>query len=478
MPDHVLYCDYSSGFTVVKLVVPSVGYDVYLGESIGGPSYPGYACSSVQVVPRYDIQMDGINVYFRKVSTVDGSAVESRTVQSAGNYSSPFATNLYVDLDGGSTTIVRQAIKVEAYPDFDAPYSSPYLKLWIEGKASWLKDITGYDITNVTGTGTHEYKQELLEGVILKWMPVLHEEETISVTVEYDIKDEEGKYIERATIVIPVQVTSCNGSTKTYSKISASDSGEAEPAGLAAGIYASWSRLHWDGSLSSYVHKIPYVKLGVMINIAGGPPAMSNIGAIVQSLEIDLQTLAVNVSFGTCRGLEADSFTALYRAIRYRRSSTRILADEDEEDAEDKDETSIVAAPKGTVAQSPGTGRKQIGTSSTNNRTVSVSSEDLGSNEEAKLREVTVEGGTVKVLSSDGFSALKWDGTAHEGFEWETVNIVLDNKIVTREILVKTDTKADVSTWSSSDARLLLQVKGGTGGDAGKLRVDKGYLKA
>lgn len=71
-----------------------------------------------------------------------------------------------------------------------------------------------------------------------------------------------------------------------------------------------------------------------------------------------------------------------------------------------------------------------------------------------------------------------WDGTAPTGFEWETLNVVTDGKIVTREVLVKTSTKADVVTWDVDDARLLLQVKGGTGADAGKLRIDKGYLKS
>jgi hypothetical protein len=71
-----------------------------------------------------------------------------------------------------------------------------------------------------------------------------------------------------------------------------------------------------------------------------------------------------------------------------------------------------------------------------------------------------------------------WDGTAPDGYEWETLNIVTDGKIVTREVLVKSETSADVQTWDEDDARLLLQVKGGTGDDAGLLRIDKGYLKS
>jgi len=466
IPDHVLRCDYSTGSTVVNLSVPNMFYDAYVEGDLSG----------VRVTPRYDLQMVGLNVFFRKVSTVDGVAIESRSFQSAGDNTNPFATNLYVDLDGGSVEFARQAITVSDYPAFTTP-ASEALEAWIEAKVPWLADIEGYVITAVARSGAHAYTKELLKGVILKWMPVLHEEETLTFTIEYDIKDADGNYIERATTKIPVQVTSCNGTTKTYSKIMTSDSGEVEPAGLAAGIYASWSRLHWDGNLSSYLPKVRELQIGRGLNIINGTAAMSGMGAYIQSIEIDLQTRSTNIQFGTCKRLEADSYTALYRAIRYRRFSTRLLADEDNEDAEEKDDTSVVATPKGTLVQSPGVNRKQIGTSSTDSRKTSLSSEDLASGEEAKLRAVAVPGGSVKVLASGTMDVFKWDATAPAGYEWETVNIVLDNKIVTREILVKTSTKTDVATWSSADARLLLQVKGGTGGDAGKLRVDKGYLK-
>ena len=395
--DHVLWCDYSTGSTVVKLVKESTIEATVV--TVTGEM------SGITATPRHDLQMIGLNVFFRKVGTFDGAAIESRTVQTAGNNMSPFATNLYVDLDGGSTTMVRQAIKVEAYPDFDAPYTDPYLKLWLEDKAPWLKDITGYEIGLIEWTGAHEYKQELKEGVILKWMPVSFEEETITTTVSYEIKDAEGNYIEIATIKIPVQVTSCNGTSKTYSKPSSSDSGEAEPAGLAAGLFSSWSKLHWDGNLSSYIPKIGYVRPGARINIIGAHESLATMAAIVQSSSVDLNTRSIELIYGTCRAIEADSYTALYRAIRYRRSSSYMFADISEEEAIENDDTSILATPKGSAGQSPGTARTQIGTASTGDRTASMSSDDLTSGDAAKFRETkivvdadTKETVTVKVL--------------------------------------------------------------------------------
>jgi hypothetical protein len=68
-----------------------------------------------------------------------------------------------------------------------------------------------------------------------------------------------------------------------------------------------------------------------------------------------------------------------------------------------------------------------------------------------------------------------WDGTAPTGFEWEELTIVTDSGIRKRKVLVESNTNTDIE-WDSDDARLLLQVKGGTGDDAGKLRIEKGYL--
>jgi hypothetical protein len=84
--------------------------------------------------------------------------------------------------------------------------------------------------------------------------------------------------------------------------------------------------------------------------------------------------------------------------------------------------------------------------------------------------------GDVWRISYDGSrssSGGEWDGTAPDGYEWETVNIVLDDKIVTRDILTKTSTKAEVVHWHSTDSRLLLQCN-----TSGVLRLDKGYLKS
>lgn len=477
LPDHVLFCEYSTGSTVVKLAKAST-------LSSASMAVTGHL-SGINATPRHDLQMVGLNVYFRKISTMDGSAVESRTVQTAGDNMDPFATNLYVDLDGANTEFVRQAITVAAYPVFLAP-ASVGLQAWLEGKVPWLADIEAYTVTAISRTGTHSYTKELIKGTIAKWMSVDSEEETITAEIEYDIKDG-STYIERATMKVPIQVTSCNGTTKVYSKISASDSGEIEPAGLAAGLYASWSMLHWDGSISSYMVKTGYLLPGSRLNITGAHTSLSTMAAIIQASTIDLFTGSITIDFGTCRALEADSYTALYRAIRYRRFSSRILADEDDAEALEKDETSIEAIPTGKSTPSPALKRKETSVTDTDQGVATISASDLASGELGKFREFTfaVDPATgtarkLKVFATEGSEEEVeipggggWDGIAPDGVEWLTLNFVVDTKIVTLEVLVKTSTKADVVTWSSTDSRLLLQCN-----TSGVLRLDKGYLKS
>lgn len=65
-------------------------------------------------------------------------------------------------------------------------------------------------------------------------------------------------------------------------------------------------------------------------------------------------------------------------------------------------------------------------------------------------------------------------GGLPEGYEAETINVVTEDGIKTRTVLVKTADSADVETYTSTDERKLLQVTN-VSGDY-KLRIDKGYL--
>ncbi len=315
MPNYVLCCDYSSGATVVQLI-PSASLSAVSLAADGG------ILSSASFTPRRDLQLAGCRCLFRRTDEYDGKEREVRTFQTAGDPDAATARDLFIDLEGGSSTTISQKIKVAAYPSFDSSDYSGDVRAWLKGRVPWLADIADADweITAIVRSGTEEYENELIEGSITSWMPVSEEAETITCTVDYATKDDAGKYVDKATIKLPVAVLSTNGSSKTYKKKIAYQAPETAPAGLAAGIYASWSVLQWDGSFSSDVATVGWTAVpGAKLSITGGPTAWATMGATVQSFSVELADGSCSIRAGTCRALEADSLTALYRALRGRR---------------------------------------------------------------------------------------------------------------------------------------------------------------
>lgn len=353
MPDHVLWCDYSTGSTVVRLKAAS-------SLSAATVAASGGTLASVRATPRHDLALPGVNVYFRRVDSVDGRNRERRYVQRAGTHSDPFAANLYIDLEGGSVTHVSQEITTLAYPTMG---DNAGFRAWLELKIPWLGDTTSYTVDGVARSGTHGYSRELVGGVFKKWMSAAHEEETVEVTVSYLIEDAGSELVDRATVVLPIAVTSTNATTGTYRATASYDSGESPPSGLAAGIYSSWSRLHWDGSVATDLDAAGgwSVRPGALLDVTGGPSALASMGAVVQSCRVDLADGTVEASFGTCRALEADSLCALYRALRGRRHSWKRSLDEaDSGGAADETGSGTTGLPQRSGEASPALARSGL----------------------------------------------------------------------------------------------------------------------
>jgi len=315
MPDYVLCCDYSSGSTVVKLL-PS---DSLAAVSIAAT---GGILETASFTPRRDMQIPGCRCLFRRTDEYDGAQREVRTFQTAGDPDAVGARNLFIDLEGGSVQTISQKVSVTAYPDFTVLTGD--VRTWLKGRVPWLADLADADwtITNIVRSGSKAYANELLEGAILSWMPVGEEAETITATVDYATKDGDGNYVDKATIKLPVAVLSTDAYSKTYKKTTSYLAAETAPAGLAAGIYAAWSVLQWDGSFASDVDTVGWTVIpGAKLSVTGGPAAWTTMGATVQEFSVELADGSCRISTGSCRSLEADSMTALYRALRGRRTA-------------------------------------------------------------------------------------------------------------------------------------------------------------
>ena len=354
MPDRVLWCDYAGGNTKVCLKAAS-------SLSASTVAAAGGTLGSVSATPRHDLALPGVNVYFRRVDSVDGSNRERRYSQHAGSYTDPLAANFFIDLEGGSVTHVSQRIETLAYPTMG---DNSGFRSWLELKIPWLGDTT-YTVDAVSRGGSHGYSRELVSGALKKWMHVSHEEETIDVTVSYVTEDANTNLVDRATVVLPVHVTSTNATSGTRRATASYDSGESPPSGLADGIYAAWHRLHWDGSLSTDLGALgAWSSLpapGALLNVSDGPAALASMNAVVQSARVDLADGSVEVSFGTCRALEADGLTAIYRALRGRRHAWKRSLDDAGSGSADETGTGETAFPQhGGGTESPAFARSGL----------------------------------------------------------------------------------------------------------------------
>ncbi len=310
IPAYTLWVDYSGGTATVKLTR-------YANLTSTTLAAAGGVLKNIRATPRSDLVKPGVNIFYRKTFTNDGVTREQRFVRSAGTSSAADALNLYIDLEGSTRQTVSQAVVVSDYPSF-ASLTASDTKAWVLSKVPWINNLASWTITGITRSGNHNYSRELVGGQIASWMTVGHETEFITVDVDYEIQ-QNGVVVEKASTSIPIECVSTSATSKTYRRTVSYDSGESIPDGLETAVYAAWSILHWDGSLTSDIEKCGWIRPGMKINISGSASSLASMGAVVQSAGIDLATGELSLSYGTCRGLEADSLVALYRATRGRR---------------------------------------------------------------------------------------------------------------------------------------------------------------
>jgi hypothetical protein len=313
MPDHVLHVDYSTGATVIKLL-PAASLSA---QSLAAD---GQILETARFTPRRDLTMSGLKILFRSTFTYDGAEREIRTFQTAGSQTDP--REIFLDLEGGHQNTISQKVEVTAYPSLIAENYGGAVRAWLIARIPWLADLdeTDWAITDIVRSGSQNYSSELTSGAICAWMGVDEEYETLTFTVDYATMDGNDDYIDKATVHLPVAVRSTNATSKTYRKVTEYQAPETAPTGLAAGIYAAWSILQWDGSFAGDIDTIGWACIpGARVSISGGPTDWGTMAAIVQAFEIELFTGACSVTAGTCRAIEADSMTALYRALRGRR---------------------------------------------------------------------------------------------------------------------------------------------------------------
>lgn len=321
-PDSVCWFDYDSRVNGVP--VPTFHCRQPANLATATVAILNSTTNSISMTPRYDLLVPGIKVFYDSLSTINGESYRSVSTDTAGTTTDPRAVPLLWELDGSNIETVSQAITVAAYP------ASPYTnKTFWRSLVPFLADIADADlvISNVTRAGGYPLLETnyLTEGQITQWMIDTHalnaHEETWTAEVQY-IRKNAGNVEAAEKKKVRVKLLSTDGVTRTYTALATQSAAESVPTGVAAALYASWSRLHWDGEFGLVGQDAAFSCLpGMLANLTGGLSDWSTMNALVQIAVIDLTQGTSRITTGTCGRLEADSLLALWRAAHFRRFS-------------------------------------------------------------------------------------------------------------------------------------------------------------
>jgi len=296
-------------------------------------STAGAPLSELQITPRYDLQKPGVKLIYEKTVSIDQLTYNIVETDTAGDTADYEAIIACFDLQGPTTTFLKQKVEVADMPT-DA-WSAANKKAWIKLHAPWTNKIADGDFGAIALTfepaGDHE-ANILVKGQIQDWMedasfdPLIVEDLTLIFTFDYLYKD--ANAVPRLSELIDLKITvkATNAETKTYSVLDSFDSGEETPTGVAAALFSAWNTLHFDGGFRLVESECSgTVFPGRTLNLTDGIAAWATMAALVQEVSEDIDTGHTSVTFGPPRAIEADSLVALFRALRGRSYSMHRL---------------------------------------------------------------------------------------------------------------------------------------------------------
>lgn len=287
-PDTVSWFDYSATPPTLHIKRRS---------DLDPESISALKAESISITPRNDLVVPGVRLIYEHTTSTDSDGYRTTSVDEAGSPDDLGAIVHTVQLDGGSMSTEWEKIESVALP---ASLTSNAAKAWwlkkIPELAGW-SDITLHDACTPyppRAASGDTLDRELISGTIQPWMTEDHaEQHTLTVLADYTLGGVE--YVNQ-TLSVTLTLTDASGlrshQTGTYS--------QPVPAnGLAAEIYAAHSVLHYEGSIT-YVQATPdfAISPGNKLNITDGRSGWSSMNAVVQSIQIVVDTGTTTIQFG------------------------------------------------------------------------------------------------------------------------------------------------------------------------------------
>jgi len=284
---------------------------------------------TLELTPRYDLQVPGVRVVYETSHELDGRAYPSTVVDVAGDADHPDALTFMFDLEGSKARILRQEIETAEYVVDDVPVytTNPWWRLNMPGLVQSGAGSKFYTITATSRSGALDLPRYLVSGTIQPWMGVQAERETITATGTLVTSGADNVIRDQWTDkTLALSFTSTDAVTGEYTKRVTFQSAEPVPVGVALSVYTGLSRLHFDGRFGLVSVEPSFTPSpSSRVNLSGADPAWASMDALVQDVSIHIDTGTASVVLGPCKRLGADDHVAIFQAARTRRNSVSAL---------------------------------------------------------------------------------------------------------------------------------------------------------
>lgn len=307
---------------------------------------------SVLINPRYDLLTANVCLIYIRTNRENESTWETteRDVYPPGTTGrEENALVRTIQLAGSvyNSTVLTQKVEIEAIPS--ALSFSGYLTAggdlttvtnWWKKKVPWLKatnvTILGFRNgarTKEDGTAvTAACVNELVKGAITDWMEdnqgVDTEQQRVLVEVMCEVTDPVTAKKERIIEQLEATIIGTSAVTRTYNLL-AEDSftpEEEAPTGLAQALHAALSVLHYDGTGQVIQKEVTLLAgLGQILNLTGSLAAWSIMNALIQQVEVDLDSGLTSLTVGPPKHLGPADLIDIYRQNRNRQPVTSHL---------------------------------------------------------------------------------------------------------------------------------------------------------
>jgi hypothetical protein len=367
-PDCAISIDYSTDpptFNVFK-----TGGASGLASPAVTVAYPDLV-SRLNITPRQDLCIPGIVLKFEITNTkselVEGgdpseggdTGYESLIVQSAGDIEALATVIATIPLNGSRETTISTRLETADWPGSTDEQGVFTAKAELEKAdvaaldpwAAALRDDL-ISVTDVVRWSSGLLPRFLTKGTIPQWLSDMPDHKldkpfkkvSLAESLTYNalVKTSEGTFQTNiATIERKVDFLSTDCKSKKYSKQLSFEAGDVIPDGLAAAVYAAWSILHSEGSVTCLQEECGIaIAPGYLLNVSGKDSIFAAMNALVHGVDEDVDNGITTISIGPPPRMSLDDYLAIATNFRNGRgaasAATRISGKtEDKADAVD-----------------------------------------------------------------------------------------------------------------------------------------------